>query len=103
LPRSPEACQVFRPRQTTWRRRTAVGSDEDGNTATLCGGSARKLAVEWRIKLLQTVLEKEDSRQNIVMGSDEESFCTKAKIFEIRQRAIFLYCAYQLALTKINN
>jgi hypothetical protein len=79
--------------------RTAVGSNEDGNTAMLCGESTKQ-AGKWRIKLLQTVHEKENSWQNIVMGRHEENFCTKAEIFEIRQRAIFLCCAYQLALTK---
>jgi hypothetical protein len=103
-PDSPEARQVFRPR-TTRMMRTAVStsSDEDGNTTTLLRGESAKLAVERRIKLLQTVHEKEDSWRNIVMGRDEENFCTKAEIFEIRQRAIFLCCAYQLALTKMND
>ena len=77
-PDSPEARQVFRPRTTRRRMRTAVGSDEDGNTAMLCGESA-KLAVERRIKLLQTVREKEDSWQNIAMGRDKENFAQRSR------------------------
>jgi hypothetical protein len=79
--------------------RRAVSGDEDGNTITLCGESA-ETAVKRRIKLLQNVHEKEDNWRSIVMGRDEENFCTKAEIFEIRQRALFLCCAYQLALTE---
>ena len=103
-PDSPEARQVFRPR-TMRTMRTAVsstGRDEDGNTMTLSGESAKE-ALERRIKLLLTVHEKEDSWRTIVMGRDEENYCTKAEIFEIRQRALFLCCAYQLALSKMND
>ena len=101
-PDSPEARQVFRPRSLRTRMRRAVSGDEDGNTMTLCGESA-EATVKRRIKLLQSVHEKEDNWRSIVMGRDEEDFCTKAEIFEIRQRALFLCCSYQLALTKMND
>jgi hypothetical protein len=58
--------------------RTAVSSDENGNTTTLRGESA-KLAVERRIKLLQTVHEKEDSWRNIVMGKMKRTFARRPR------------------------
>jgi hypothetical protein len=36
------------------------------------------------------------------MGRDADNYCTKAEIFEIRQRATFLCHAYQLALANMN-
>ncbi len=102
LPDSPEARQVFRPRTLRTRMRRAVSGDEDGNTIRLHGESAEAV-VKRRIKLLQSVHEKEDNWRSIVMGWDEENFCSKAKIFEIRQHALFLCCAYQLVLTKMND
>jgi hypothetical protein len=66
-PNGPEACQVFRPRTIRTRMRTAGSSDDDGNTMTLCGESA-KVAVEQKIKLLQSMHEQEDNWQSIVMG-----------------------------------
>ena len=35
-------------------------------------------------------------------GGDPDNYCTKAEIFEIRQRATFLCMAYQLALRHMN-
>jgi hypothetical protein len=62
-----------------------------------------KEAVEQRIMLLQTVHEDAVSRQNIIVGRDEKDFCSKSEIFKIRQRAIFLCHAYQIAIEKMNN
>jgi hypothetical protein len=83
-PDSPEARQVFRPASSKGSRESA------------------KAAVERRIKLLQTVHENEDSWQNIIVGRDEENFCSKSEIFEVRQRALFLCYAYQVTLSKMN-
>jgi hypothetical protein len=52
--------------------RAAVRSDEDENTTTLRGESAKLVVVDWKIKLrLQTVNEKEGSWQIIVMIRNE--------------------------------
>jgi hypothetical protein len=51
---------------------------------------------------LQSVHKGEDSWRNVIVGRDADNFCTKAKIVEIRQRATFLCCAYQLALEHMN-
>jgi hypothetical protein len=47
--------------------RRAVSGDEDGNTIRLRGESAEAV-VKRRIKLLQSVHEKEDNWRSIVMG-----------------------------------
>ena len=88
-PDSPEARQVFRPR----------------NTSITFGGprESAKEAVERRIKLLQMVNEDAESWRNIIIGRDEKDFCSKSEIFEIRQRAVFLCLAYQLAIKKMND
>ena len=85
-PESPEAYQLFKP--------------PSGTTSAI--GENPQEALERRIKLLQSVHETEDSWRNVVKGRDAENFCTKAEVFEIRQRATFLCCAYQLALTHMN-
>ncbi|KAI2490640.1 hypothetical protein MHU86_23939 [Fragilaria crotonensis] len=60
-------------------------------------------ALERRIIQLQAVHESEDRWRAIVKGGDPDNICTKAEVFEIRQRAIFLCLAYQLvALTNMN-
>ena len=59
-------------------------------------------AVKQRIKLLQSVHESDEGWRNIIMGRDVDNFCSKHEIFEIRQRATFLCCAYQLALANMN-
>jgi hypothetical protein len=42
------------------------------------------------------------SWRNVVIRRDSDNFCTKAEIFEIRQRGTFLCRAYQFALSKMN-
>ena len=64
-PDSPEACYLFKP---------------------MAGGSTAETpqeAVERRIRLLQSVHEREDSWRNVVVGRDANNFCTKAEIVEI--------------------
>jgi hypothetical protein len=81
-PSSPEAYYLFKPRAGT--------------------GETPQEAVERRIQLLQSVHKHEDSWRNVIVGRDADHFCTKAEIVEIRQRATFLCCAYQLALEHMN-
>jgi hypothetical protein len=60
-----------------------------------------KEAVEWRIKLLQPIHDDAESWRNVILGRDEEYFCSKSEVFEIRQQqAVFLCYSYQLALEK---
>jgi hypothetical protein len=59
-------------------------------------------AVERRIIHLQAVHESEESWRGVVKGGDRDNVCTKAEVFEIRQRATFLCLAYQLALANMN-
>ncbi len=54
------------------------------------------------IRLLQSVHDSQDGWRNILICRDENNFCSKVEIFEICQRAIFLCCAYQIALTDMN-
>jgi hypothetical protein len=55
-----------------------------------------------QISELQAVNKSEDSWRAIVKGGDPDYYCTKAAIFEIRQRATFLCVVYQLALKHMN-
>ena len=66
------------------------------------GSKTAEEAVEQRSILLQSVHEREDNWRNVVSGKNEENLCTKAEIFAIRQRAMFLCCAYQLAIERMN-
>jgi hypothetical protein len=90
-PDSPEARQLFRPRR---RALEPAAVFDDNKTA--------RDTVRRRIKLLQSVHDSQDGWRNTLMGMDENNFCSKGEIFEIRQRAIFLCCAYQIALTDKN-
>ncbi|KAI2489704.1 hypothetical protein MHU86_24871 [Fragilaria crotonensis] len=103
-PDSPEARQLFRPRRTTTTRAStaAAVTDNDADVATLCINETAQEAVRRRIRLLQSVHDSEDGWRNILIGRDEDNFCSKVEIFEIRQRATFLCCAYQIALTDMN-
>jgi hypothetical protein len=58
--------------------------------------------VESCITAMQAVHETEDSWRGVVKGGDPDNFCTKNEIFKIRQQALFLSMAYQLALQNIN-
>ena len=82
---SPEAHALFRPRRRN-------GGSVSG--VTVCNESPLE-AVERRIRVLQSVHNAEDCWRNVVIGRDADNFCTKAEIFEIRQRATFLCRAYQ--------
>ena len=96
-PYSPEAYQLFRPRRGG---SSGVGSYRDN----MASAESPKEAVERRNKQLQSVHKTEDSWRNVVIvGRDADNYCTKAKVFEIRQRATFLCRAYQLALTHMNS
>ena len=72
-----------------------------GGDATKCTESPQEV-VEQRIKVLKAANQSEDSWRNIVAGRDPNNFCSKSEIFEVRQRALFLCCAYQLALKHMN-
>ncbi|KAI2509037.1 hypothetical protein MHU86_5413 [Fragilaria crotonensis] len=93
-PESPEAYQLIRPREYN-------GGAIVDNTDTTNLESPQE-ALERRIIQLQAVHESKDSWRAIVKGGDPDNICTKAEVFEIRQRAIFLCLAYQLALTNMN-
>jgi len=88
-PDSPEAHWLFLPK----RRNNC-----DNMT---CVETPRE-TVERRIELLSKVQEREDCWKTIVQGHDPDNICTKVEIFEIRQRAAFLCCAYRLALHNMN-
>jgi hypothetical protein len=60
-------------------------------------------AVERRITRLQAVYASEDSWRCVVKGGDPDNYCTKAEIFEIWQRSMFLCMAYQLAFRRMNH
>jgi hypothetical protein len=61
-----------------------------GATATVVASESPQEALKRRISQLQSVHESEDSWRSVVKGGDADNFCTKSKIFEIRQRATFL-------------
>jgi hypothetical protein len=84
-PDSPEARHLFRPR----RRALEPAAVVDNNK------TARE-TVRQRIILLQSVHDSQDGWRNILIGRDENNFCSKVEIFEIHQRAIFFCCAYQI-------
>jgi hypothetical protein len=90
-PDSPEAYQLFMPWQIL-----AVGGD-----ASNCSESPQEV-VEQRIKVLKSANHSKDSWRNIVASRDPNNFCSKSEIFEVRQQALFLCCAYQLALEHMN-
>ena len=92
-PDSPEAYQLFRPRQ---------GVTSAGQEMTYDCSESPQEAVEHRVQRLQSVNKSEDGWRNVIVGRDEDNFCTKAEIFQIRQRAAFLCRAYQLALSNMN-
>ena len=83
-----------------------VGSVDDDATTTggtsVCNETAKE-AVERRIRLLQSVHTSEDGWKNVIIGRDENNYCTKLEIFAIRQRSAFLCCAYQMALMHMND
>jgi hypothetical protein len=84
-----------------------VGSVDDDATTTggtsLCNETAKEEAVQQRIQLLQSVHTSEDGWKNVIIGRDENNYCTKLEIFAIRQRSAFLCCAYQMALMHMND
>ncbi len=94
---SPEAYQRFRPRD--YRGAVGVVSNSTDEMAI----ESPQEALERRIIQLQAVHESEESWRGVVKGGDPDNFCTKAEIFEIRQRAMFLCLAYQLALANMND
>ena len=67
----------------------------------LCNETA-KAAILRRVELLQSVHARDDGWRNVIVGRDENDFCSKHEIFEIRQRSTFLCCAYQMALSNMN-
>jgi hypothetical protein len=73
-----------------------------GATATVVASESPQEALKRRISQLQSVHESEDSWRSVVKGGDADNFCTKSKIFEIRQRATFLCLSYQLAPANMN-
>ena len=97
-PCSPEAGKLFLPRkQATSRSAVIVGPGMQSRHMTNI--ETPKEAVERRIRALKLVQKSEDSWRNVIIGRDVDNYCTKAEVFEICQRALFLCCAYQLALT----
>ncbi len=97
-PCSPEAYHLFRPSRILDSLVSGEGSHQQRSiTETL------QKALERCIKVLQSVHKWEDCWRNVIIGRNIDNFCTKAEIFEIRQRATFLCRAYQLArLSHIN-
>jgi hypothetical protein len=85
--------QLFKPRQGV----TSAGKEMTHD----CSESPQE-AVEHQIQRLQSVNMSEDGWRNVGVGRDADNFCTKAEVFQIRQRAAFLCRAYQLALTNMN-
>jgi len=98
-PSSHEAHQLFKP--TSCRAYSSSGDGNNNSTETTTTESPQE-ALERRISELRAVNESEDSWRAIVKGGDPDNYCTKAEIFEIRQRATFLCVAYQLALKHMN-
>ena len=92
-PDSPEAYQLFKPRQGV----LSTGQE------TYDGSENPQEAVERRIEILKSANQSEDGWRNIIAGRDPKNFCSKTEIFEVRQRAIFLCSAYQLALDHMND
>jgi hypothetical protein len=74
----------------------------DNRSYTRNTGETPQDALNCRILLLQSVHSHEDNWRNVVVGRDADNFCTRTEIANIRQRAMFLCCAYQLALGKMN-
>ena len=110
-PDSPEARQVFQPRNLIRSRRAYTTTLSPGVTETetesdesfMSLHESAQEAVERRIELLKSVNESEEGWRNvIVVGRDADDYCTKREIFEIRQRSTFLSCAYQIALEHMN-
>jgi hypothetical protein len=96
-PASPEAIQLF----TLWDSIDVSGS-KNNSTDKIAIESPQE-AEERRITELQAVHESEDRWRCVVKGGHPNNYCTKAKIFEIWQRATFLCCmSYQLALRHMN-
>jgi hypothetical protein len=87
-PKSPEAYYLFRPR------------GYDNRSSTRNTGETPQDALNCRILLLQSVHSHEDNWRNVVVGRDADNFCTRTEIANIRQRATFLCCSYQLELKK---
>jgi hypothetical protein len=82
-PESPEAYQLFTPR----RGYSVAGGSNSSDTMD---AESPQEAVERRIIQLQAIHESVDSWRGVVKGGDADNYCTKAEIFEIRQRAMFL-------------
>ena len=101
-PESPEAHQLFLPRQNGCGTGVLSGSDDGIGEMIPVVVESPQEAVERRIKLLKSCHDSEDSWRNVVKGRDADNFCSKVEIFEIRQRATFLCLAYQLALANMN-
>ncbi len=97
-PCSPEAYQLFKPKKIRTRLNDTceISGNDDFDSETPME------AVQRRILLLQSVHDREDNWRNVVIGRDDKNVCTKAKIWEIQQRATFLCYAYQSALTKMS-
>ena len=97
-PCSPEAYQLFKLKKVCARLNdnceSTCNDDFDSETPME--------AVQRQILLLQSVHDREDNWRNVVIGRDDKNVCTKAKIWEIQQRATFLCYAYQSALTKMS-
>jgi hypothetical protein len=81
-PASPEAYQLFRPRDST------DTSGRSNNITDTIAIKSPQEAVERRVAWLQAVCASEDSWCCVVKGGDPDSYCTKAEIFEIWQRSI---------------
>ena len=59
-------------------------------------------ALNRRIEILQSVQGGIDGWRNVILGRDENNFCSQTEICAIRQRAMFLCCAYKFALANMN-
>jgi hypothetical protein len=87
MSKSLETFYLFRPRDYDNRNSITIAGDETPQDALNC-----------RMQLLQSVHSHKDNWRNVVARRDADNFCTRTKIANIRQRALFLCSAYQLAL-----
>ena len=104
-PDSPEASRLFQPSLSSSTASQVEGVQHNTTDTTRTEDyETSKEALLRRIELLITVQESVgEGWRNIMIGRDEGNYCRKTEIFEIRQRATFLCCAYRLALPNIMN
>ena len=105
-PDSPEARQVFQPASSSGRsansKRERVSSSPAPVGNNVPEYETAKEALQRRIRLLQSANESEDGWRNVILGRDNDYYCSKLEILQIWQRSSSLCCAYKLALSNMN-